>query len=717
MANGTTPVIEETVQSRVREDDLVGFDILPMLLKIGDIIPAWWSKQRDYELGRMWMQSDHVAGAISMFVAKVASIPVRVVPRDASIKAHVKQADNYTATIVDGSDFFAGWHKSFCPRMTLSWLTKDNGMFTEVIGSGKKDKPRPDFLGLAYLDPRRCQRTSNPEYPVNYTDTNGKIYRLHHGRVAFSSAMPSDEATMNGVGFCSFSRMIRTTQHFIDISTMEQEKLGSRPHRQMILGKGVSAQEIISAFMIAENQMDNQGLTRYAKSVILANKNRTDFDVDTRSLLSAPDGYDKETSITLGMFAVALALNIPPRWIWPASQSGATKADAMFQHVAGIGGGIGNLLMVFKAMFGGGALSTALRKAIPSHLKLEFDFQDDQQDRDQAEIRGIRAVNREKRINDGEIDIRTARLLALDAGDLSEAEFNDLELGDGRLPDGQPVLNLFMTDDRDTQAMLALSVGDVLNVAENDKEFVLSRIDEQQRQIRAELMNPSRPAVFGKAKQAFAALDALKELYGKKEVTESTAPVVMERQEDVEPVEDMEPVEDEEQKAFRKYGSTQFNFPQFAQFVDEIAAQIDPKDWHEEGIEDEPHVTIKYGLIDDNPNSIVKIAETYPPFDVGFGKLSLFQNDDFDVLKIEANGRALRKLNEDIAQLPSVDTHNGYNPHLTIGYLMPGTGEKYLKLTNPLEGQKVRVTHIMLGRKNGNGIRIPLGVTGDNANT
>jgi hypothetical protein len=239
-------------------------------------------------------------------------------------------------------------------------------------------------------------------------------------------------------------------------------------------------------------------------------------------------------SITLGMFLIALALNIPPRWIWPASQSGATKADAMFQHVAGIGGGIGNLLMVFRAMFGGSSLATLLGKAIPSHLKIKFDFQDDQQDRDQAEVRKERANTRKERINDGEIDIRTARLHALNAGDLSQEEFDDLELADGRLPDGQPVINLFMSGDRDTQEMLALSVGDVLNPQGNDKDFVLERIDERQRWLRAGLMNPSRPAIFKKAKEAFMALDALRELYSKSQEQES--------------IEVMAPIEEEEEQ-------------------------------------------------------------------------------------------------------------------------------------------------------------------------
>ncbi len=511
--NGT---IAETIQSRVREDDISGgVNILSFLSQVSDILPAYWSTSRDIALGKYWLTSDHVSGAISMFISKFSSIPLKVTPRDASIKTHVKQAAQLTSTIVDGSDFFAGWHESLAPRLVQSFLTKDNGMFCEFIGGGKdKSKPREGFFGLAMLDPRRCTRTSNPEFPVNYTDTDGKIYKLHHTRVGFASSMKSDDIGLNGVGFCSLSRMIRTAQHLIDISVYEQEKLGSRPPRQMIIGeKGISATEIVTAFSMANNDMDNKGFSRFAQTVVVGTAGSREVKIKRESLSDIPDGFDKQTSITLGMFAIALALNIPPRWIWPASQSGATKADALFQHVAGMGGGIGSLLMIFKSMLGGTSLATVLGKPIPSHLELVFDFQDDQQDKDVADIRDVRAETREKQIADGEINIRVSRQLALESGDISASQFAELELEDDRLPDGQPAINLFMSSDKDIQEMLSLSVGDVLNVEANDAEFVLGQIDERLIQIRAELMNPSRPAVFNKAKESFVALEALRELY------------------------------------------------------------------------------------------------------------------------------------------------------------------------------------------------------------
>lgn len=514
-----TPAIDETIQSQVRQDIWPGIDVMPLLVRAGQVIAPHWSTRRDYELSRFWLNNDHVSSAFSMFVTKAASIPIKIIPRDMSIKSHNREAEYLNAVLIDGADFGKGWHASLMPRMILSYLSQDNGTFSEVIGDGPKDKQREGLpLGFAFLDPQRCQRTSNPEYPVIYNDVSGERFKLHHSRVMYSSSMPSNNIRLNGVGFCSLSRMINTAQHLTDLATTEQEELGSRPKRRILIGKkGITAQEIATAFNEVDIQMDNQGLSRYSKSVVLAPKIKPPSDyqleLDVKDLTTAISGDDKEKSITLGMFLIALALDIPPRWLWPATSTGATKADAMFQHVAGLGGGIGHLLEVFISMLGGGKLADVLKKPIPSKFEVVFDFQDDEQDRQRSEIQELRTKVWTANLTNGLIDERIMREQALDAGDITEQQFQDLELASGRLEDGTSVLNLFMTSDRELQEMLSLSVGDVLNVKANDTEFVLGQIDDKIIQLRVLLANPPRPKIFDKVKMAMAALEALKALY------------------------------------------------------------------------------------------------------------------------------------------------------------------------------------------------------------
>lgn len=522
-------VLDNTVQSQVTEQNLwltpdSGIGILPLLTRAGDLIPPYWSRSRDLELSRFALKVDHVSSALSLFSTKFSSIPLKVVPKDTSIKSHAKQADDLTANLNEMSNWGMGWAASFAPQMLWSYVTQDNGMTAEIIGDGKPDKERQGFYGISFIDPSKIQRTSNPVYPVIYWDIGpggtGNRYKMHYTRVMTATSMPSTYARLNGIGFSALSRMINTAQHLLDLSTTEQEELGSRPKRRLIIGRmGITANEIANAFMLADRQMDNEGLSRYSKSVVIASTtkptNTNAIELDVKDLAPALKGEDKERSITLGMFLIALALGIPPRWIWPATSTGATKADAMYQHVAGMGGGIGHLIQVFVNMLGGTPMATALGKPVPSHLTVVFDNQDDEQDRAQAEIRELRAKTWKLNLESEIITPQVARLQALEAGDLTEQEYDDLELEDGRLPDGTDILNLFVSTDPDMQMMLAISVGDVLNTEANDAALVLPAIEDKLIEVRAILQNPVRPTLFDKARQAYAALLALKELYGK----------------------------------------------------------------------------------------------------------------------------------------------------------------------------------------------------------
>lgn len=525
-------LLENTIQSQVHRDDYAGIDILPLLVRAGELIPLYWSPARDYELGRFWMKVDHISSAFSMFASKIASIPLRIEPKDPSIKSHARQADNLTALINTGSDFGQGWAASFMVRWAIELITQDNGPFAEIVGDAPmttdpitgyrcKDysKPRVNFYGLNILDSQRCTRTSNPVYPVVYQDVEGGRYRLHYSRVMYTSSLPSNRIRMNRVGLCALSRCISTAQHLYDIAVMEQEELGSRPKRRMLIAEqGISATEVQNAFQAADIAMDNQGLRRFSKNVVIGPKDgkgttANPIKIEVKELHSALIGEDKERSITLGMFLIALALNIPPRWLWPATSTGATKADAMFQHIAGMGGGIGHLLMIMKSLLGGDELAEPLGKPIGPQFDVVFDYQDDEQDRQQAEIRKTRSEVTEKYIATGVWTERVARQQAMDAGDITEQQFEDMELGDGRLPDGQDVVNLFYSTDPTLQEMLSISVGDILNTEANDRDTVLSAIADKEIELRATLAAPSRPKEFDLAKQAFAALQALKKLY------------------------------------------------------------------------------------------------------------------------------------------------------------------------------------------------------------
>ena len=507
----------ETVQSVAKRTD-GGFSalLLASLWATGYMAPAWPSKRRDVYLRSKVKESDFLSGAVNNLCARIAAIPSHVEARDPTVKAHVKLADEYNIVWNELSDFAKG-KQSLIYKLCQDWFTQDNGMFIEIIGAGEKDKPiEGPALAVAHLDSYRCYRTGNVDYPVVYMDTSGKRYKLHRTRVAYASSMPSTQEEVFDYGFCAVSRALNNVQHLIDIAVFEQEKLGSRPRRQLLITQGgLDPEDVALALQMADSKMDNEGLSRYSKAILLGDSSLPDAALATIDLASIPDGFDKQSSITLGMFAIALAFGVPVRWLWPATQAGATKADAMYSHIAGQGPGVGYFLETLTNLLAGqveGLIHLA-GKFLPPQLKLIFDFQDDEQDRSVAEIKKLRAEGWQIHLQNATMDTRTVREQMLSNGDLTESQFRRLELENGRLPDGRDVLALFTATDDLTMRLLDLGVENPLAIATNDPVTMLGEIDAAAIEAQDAATNANSITQRKTAEEALAALGKLKGIY------------------------------------------------------------------------------------------------------------------------------------------------------------------------------------------------------------
>jgi 2'-5' RNA ligase len=133
------------------------------------------------------------------------------------------------------------------------------------------------------------------------------------------------------------------------------------------------------------------------------------------------------------------------------------------------------------------------------------------------------------------------------------------------------------------------------------------------------------------------------------------------------------------------------------------------------GRELDSHITIKYGIISDNPKEVEKLFEGMKPFKATLGEVKHFspEDRDFDVLTVSVESKDLSDMNEKITKelkcatgLPSDE----YHPHITIAYIKKDTckdlyGNKEFvgkEITidsvefSPVEGDK---TSIELGNK------------------
>lgn len=144
----------------------------------------------------------------------------------------------------------------------------------------------------------------------------------------------------------------------------------------------------------------------------------------------------------------------------------------------------------------------------------------------------------------------------------------------------------------------------------------------------------------------------------------------------------------EEKEDFKKeYGCLMLdlNIKNWHEITDKIKEE-DVYDAPGFGIEDKPHITALFGFIYDEVTPEEIERETKKTFGekrklkVKLKEMSLFKNKDFEVLKFDVISSDLEKLNGILREkFPYKNDYPDYQPHMTIAYLKPGMGEKYVK--------------------------------------
>jgi hypothetical protein len=135
-------------------------------------------------------------------------------------------------------------------------------------------------------------------------------------------------------------------------------------------------------------------------------------------------------------------------------------------------------------------------KVLPRDLRIIFDYQDDEQDRMQAEVRRVRADKRRINLETGMTTVRVEREQMLSDGEINEAQFASMELEDGRLPD-----------------LIELGIPDPLLISENDPEVVLIAIEAKRVEIYEIAGRANNKAEKERVLWALKALEHLEEIY------------------------------------------------------------------------------------------------------------------------------------------------------------------------------------------------------------
>jgi 2'-5' RNA ligase len=146
----------------------------------------------------------------------------------------------------------------------------------------------------------------------------------------------------------------------------------------------------------------------------------------------------------------------------------------------------------------------------------------------------------------------------------------------------------------------------------------------------------------------------------------------------------------------------------------DIHKMIDKEDVYDEdgfGYENDSHITLLFGLLQGVEDKDVKeIVDGLPKMYIELSDIDIFQGTEYDVVKFNITNQMLNDINCNLCTLPNEQTHPEYHPHMTICYVKPGRGVKYIqKLDKTIV---IKPTKIIYSKpdKNGNKIEVDLKV-------
>lgn len=372
-----------------------------------EIIPwGYYPYRRDRQL-RLFARSEPIlAGGLYNLSSRVSALPHRVTGKP--------RAQKYYQTIIGESDLGNG-PEVLLQKTVYDLLTQDNGAFWELVGAGNPAKAlRGPVMQINHLDSNRCWRTFDPEYPVIYYNPyTAAFHKMHYTRVVCMSDNTMPDELARGIGFCMTSRALRAVKIMRQMNQYIDEKTAGNFRRAMLLLRGFTPKQVDQAIQNTADDDASKGVLYY-KGIPVLSSVQQELDYKMIEFASLGDGFDKEKETTLYVYILALAAGVDAREFWPATSSGATKADAGVQHMKSKGKGIATIMRTVEH-----AMNWQVLK--DTGAEWEFDAKDDEEDLLKAQVEQADIANIAAMQTAGWIDANQGRSIAISKGLLDPA--------------------------------------------------------------------------------------------------------------------------------------------------------------------------------------------------------------------------------------------------------------------------------------------------------
>lgn len=346
--------------------------------------PAWGQSGRLAKLREFAMAEPILAGALSSMQSKAMSLDWQITGG----RNRVRRYQELLAEAEDGQ----GW-SYFLDRWLNDYLVADLGGYIELAREGETGP----VMGVYNIDAETLVKTGKRDLPLTYypklfggaLSSSGVPLRT----VDFSQIvdMPSADESKFGLGYCSVTRALKAAKVLMALYKYEDEELSDMPMPGLITVTGMSTDELEAAFSMydAKRASKEQGVFKGLLWLAAQGSALNPINANLTSFASLPQGFNKEQTITLYVYTLALDFGVDVREFWPASQTGATKAEAEVQAQKAKGKGFGRMI-------------TSVERAInwdvlPDGIEFAFDNKDAEGDLLKENIRA-QAVNTVRRL-------------------------------------------------------------------------------------------------------------------------------------------------------------------------------------------------------------------------------------------------------------------------------------------------------------------------------
>ena len=313
------------------------------------------SRARDAWLRSVWRDEPHLAGVLNSAVSIDKN-------RGWTLIGGRNQVLRYTP-VLHMADDGMGW-RYYLGRESQSFYSTDLGGVTE---NGREGKGGP-LRALYHVDSARCQLTGSRLKPLRYYPLAGGEQDWDADDFFRIVPMPSDDEKLHGLGFCAISRCIELAKLMIAVYEHDQEKLGARAPKGLLILHNLTDTQWEEAMEAREEKLTAKEWEYYGGVTVLASAGPEMVDAKLVALSQLPEGFNLKVFTEQLMYGYALAFGYDPSEFWPV-QYGALgrgrESEVQHRKATGKGG------MDFTASY-----QEKLVEELPESLHFEFEQRD-----------------------------------------------------------------------------------------------------------------------------------------------------------------------------------------------------------------------------------------------------------------------------------------------------------------------------------------------------